>query len=937
MIRFKTYIYLFILVTLSGCAQIGTLSGGEKDKEPPKYVKSNPPKQGRNFIGDKVIITFDEFFVLDNLNSVFLSSPPLLKKPDFSIKRKSLVINLNEKLKDTTTYTFLFGDAVKDFHAGNKMNDFRFVFSTGEILDTMEVSGQVRDAKTHEGQSDLFVMLYKNYTDSTPVKEKPYYIAKTDSAGKFNINFIKPGKYRIFALKDNDANLKFNLPSEKIAFVDTFIIPRVISKTNTDSLKAGTVIHTGEKDTVGDTLKQDTVIISQKYNYSPKNILLFAFIENHATQYLINKERTIKGKCIFQYSKNTNNLKIKGLNFNLDSLNSYTERQDSGRTAILWLKDKNLFQKDSLKFISSYFNKDSIDNLTLNHDTITLPFDFKPDTIKSYTTFKDGLKDIDYFKDFEIETETPILSADTNQIHLFKLIDTLVSDTKKQELLNAFRPAPDTLIFNLQRPFIKDFYPEALNFDNALAEFSETYSENNTLLTCVVSNKDISKKDTLKLVLHYDNAYFKGQIQHFSDTINLPLFKQNIISAERPTPDTLIFNFKKYLSSETTVELTKDNTNNWYRKTDTKNRNKLKIIITDKNLIQEDTLMLKIRTLDYDNTKGEKIHFEYVKNLIFKHKKQFIKTAFRPQKQIISLIFNKPLIEDIKISFPNSEKDLNNFKISYNTQKDTVNCKIINPDVYNLDTISALINYKEKYKHKIINHSDTLSIIYKHKRRKHKRHYQEKNTAKKENSETADTEKKETVSIEIPVPYKLFKDSANKRIFHISYPWKEGESYILKLDSFAVKDYYGNYSQYKTFHFKVRTKDDYGRIILSVSNIKRISDKNFYFQNDTISVDSVKYSKLPAGQLILNLYDENNILLKTEKLKQDTVLIYENIVSGTYHTEIIYDENKNNIWDTGNYLKNKQPERIIYYPNDIIIKPNWDNHIEIKIKANKFN
>ncbi len=932
------YITLIIIVLFSGCAQIGTLSGGEKDTIPPKFIRSNPPEQGLNFSENKITLTFDEFFVLDNLKSVFLSSPPLLKKPDFKIKRKSLVIKLNEKLKDTTTYTFLFGNAIKDYHAGNKMNDFRFVFSTGKKLDTLEISGRIIDAKTHEAREGFLVMLYKNYNDSTPIKEKPYYIAKTDTSGRFKINFIKSGKYRIFGLKDNDANFNFNLPTEKIAFIDSFIVPKVKTETKIDSLKAGTVLHTGENDATGDTLKNDTVIVSHKNIYTPDNILLFSFTEDKQVQYLVNTERNKKGMCVFQYSKDTKNLKIQGLDFNLNSENSFSEKQDSGKTAVIWLKDKNLFLKDTLRFKISYFNIDSVGNSISEQDTVTLSFNQKADTLKTPIVFVDKDDEIDYFKDFEIETETPISTADTNRIKLYKLLDTLVADTKKQELLQYYRPAPDTLVFALRRPFVHTFYIKPLNFDTVSAWFSKISSKNDTLFKYKITEKSIYKKDTLKIVLHYDNAFFKGQIQHLSDTLKLPLLKQNLISAARPAPDTLIFNFRKNFSPETNVSFAEENSKNWYRQIKTDNKKQLILKITDKNRIEEDTLMLKIRTKDYDDTKGDKIWFEYLKNLVFVHKRQKITKVSRPQKKQINIVFSKPLIADIHISTTDSLSKSDFFQMTYNKSKDTVGCTILNPEISARDTLKLIVFYPEKIKHKQINRSDTLSLIYKKKRRKHKRHFKETTTENKQKTVQKDeTGKKEVVSIEILTNYALLKDSVNERFLHIKKTWEEGGSYVLKLDSSALKDYYGNFSKPKNFKFKVRKKDDYGKIILTVSGIKMISNKNFYNLNDTVSIDSVKNSVLPKGQLIVKLYDKENNLLKTEYLKKDTILTYDNIISGSYHAELIYDKNENKIWDTGNYLKNIQPERIIYYPDDIIVKPGWDNSVDIKIKAQKYN
>ncbi len=931
----KTQISLLILLFFAGsCAQVGSLSGGEKDTDSPVLKSSNPSFAGTNFNDNKIILTFNEFFVLDNLNSVFLSSPPLEEKPDFNIKKKSLIIKLHEKLKDSTTYTFLFGDAIKDYHEGNKIIDFKFVFSTGNKIDTLEAGGKLIDAVTHTPQKDFYIMLYEHLGDSVPLKEKPYYIAKTDSAGTFKTDYIKPGKYKIFALKDNDANLIFNLPDEKIAFIDSFIVPEVKTETKIDSLKAGTVLHKGNEDTAGDTLQKDTVIITQKYLYSPQNILLFAFTEDNTDQYLMNAEREKPGKCIFQYSKEIKNMTFSSPEFPLKKDDYYTEKQDTGKTVILWLKNKDVFNKDSLTFISSYFNKDSLGNKKPENDTILLTYNFAKDTLKHQVKLSGTEnKEIDLNNPFTFETETPVRIIDTNKIKLFELIDTLVDDPREQKLLNYSRPAPDTLLFQIKRPFAKRFYPKALNFDSIPNWYTPYFSQNNTSLTCVINKKEISEKDTLKINLKYDNHYFRGQIQQFSDTLTLPLLKQKLLTLKRPAPDTLIFEFIKKISSQTEVNPANENKVNWYRKIPSPDNKKLILKITDKYLNEEDTLLLKIRTFDYDNSEGNKIWFEYIKPAVFKFKEQKITKAKRTKKNRFILSFNKPLISDIKIT-DFRLKDKNAFDINYNNTKDSVKVFILNPELIKNDTLKIGVSYKDKRKHKIIEKSDTLTLIYKKQRRKHTRH----KTTNKQSKKTNNSDSKligDTITIEIPKSFIIKKDSVNERKLNIFSNYKKGFKYVLKTDSFAFEDYYGNFSEFKKFKFKIRTENDYGNIILNISNIKRISDENFYFQSDSLNIDSAKYSVLKKGQLILKLYDEKNNLVKEEFLKKDTVITYKNIISGTYHLEMIYDINENKQRDTGKYLKHLQPERTFYYPDDIIIKPGWDNEVNIKFNPKK--
>ncbi len=935
--RFLTYFSLLFLLTAS-CAQIGTLTGGEKDTEPPKVLKSTPKEQGRNFSGDKITITFDEFFQLENISSVFLSSPPLLEKPEFKIKRKSLVIELQEKLRDTSTYTFMFGDAIKDFHESNKLKNFNFVFSTGNNIDTMEVAGQVIDAKTHEKQKGMAVMLYRNYNDSTPIKEKPDYIARTDTAGKFSINYIKTGKYRIFALKDNDANLNFNLPAERIAYLNSFIIPTVKTETKIDSFKAGSVLHIGKQDTIGDTLRADTVIITEKYIYAPKDILLFSFTEDHNNQYLSGTERKTKEKCVFQFGKEIKNARIKGLDFELTPENSFTEKQDSGRSVVVWLKDKALYENDSLLFTASYSTKDSTGAVINKEDTAVCQFRASSDTLNTKLLFEEAQSDIDWYKSFELTTETPLARTDTSKIKLFLLYDTLVLDTKKQQLLTHIRPAPDTLVFSLQRPFVKTFAIEALNFDSVTNENFKRFSTKDTLLTFQITDPKIAQKDTLKFLLHYDNAFFMGQTQKFTDTLSLPLFKQKLVSADRPAQDTIVLTFAKKVSGQTSIEVNDKNAANWYTKIQSDNDKQLKLKLKNKDLIAEDTLMLTIRTNDYDNTLGEKIDFEYVKTCVFKHERQQLKKATRPQRNKLSLIFTKILDKDIKIRSLKKEQLPDAFKISYGKTKDTVFCTLTDPWLTQKDTLSIIAEYSENFKRKTIEYKDTLNLIYKRKRRLRQRQKKRSpKTATGNVKTTTNSKTKETVSIEIPVAYRMKADSLSERKYHIKRKWKEGASYVLKVDSLAFEDYFGRRSEHKEFSFNVRKQSDYGNIEIQISRIKRISDADFYSLNDSLSLDSLEYSHLSEGQLIFNLFDEKNNLLKTEYITQDTLISYNALIAGNYHAEIIYDKNRNKTWDTGNYLKNIQAERILYYPDKIVVKPSETNKITIEIKPEKFN
>ena len=135
---FRPLSILFILAALFyGCAQQGSPSGGAKDEDPPVVVEAKPSNYSNNFNAEKIFITFDEFIVLDNVNQELIISPPFEEKPEIKLRKKTIIIQFEEGLRENTTYTFNFGNAIKDLHEGNKLINFEYVFATGEEIDSL--------------------------------------------------------------------------------------------------------------------------------------------------------------------------------------------------------------------------------------------------------------------------------------------------------------------------------------------------------------------------------------------------------------------------------------------------------------------------------------------------------------------------------------------------------------------------------------------------------------------------------------------------------------------------------------------------------------------------------------------------------------------------------------------------------------------------------
>ncbi|MBR0539948.1 MAG: Ig-like domain-containing protein [Bacteroidales bacterium] len=231
MIRKPKYLFYCLSVLLTAflaqrCANAVAPTGGPKDNTPPRVVEAVPENNSINFIGKKIEITFDEYVTLENANQNVLISPPLSQKPDIKLKNKTVVVKFKEDLALNTTYTINFGSAIKDLHEGNLFKDYVYSFSTGDRIDTLSITGKVVDATEKKPVENVYVSLYasdRDNLDSLPMSTIPNYITKTDKQGNFSLNGIADKRYLLFALKDVNSNLYFDLPNEEIAFFDTLV------------------------------------------------------------------------------------------------------------------------------------------------------------------------------------------------------------------------------------------------------------------------------------------------------------------------------------------------------------------------------------------------------------------------------------------------------------------------------------------------------------------------------------------------------------------------------------------------------------------------------------------------------------------------------------------------------------------------------------------
>lgn len=234
--KFISKIFLLIIIALlaSQCAQPGTLTGGPRDTAAPQLdAAASSPNFQTNFEKKDIKLVFDEYLKLNKPFQEVMVSPPLEFTPKIELKNKAVFFKFDEKekLRENATYTINFGKAVQDLTEGNEVKDLKYVFSTGDFIDSLEVSGVVKEALTGKGVEDAIVMLYDNLADSVVRKELPFYFGRTDKSGKFTITNVRADTFKVVALKESFTNYKFDNSAESIGFLPSPIV--VTDSTNT--------------------------------------------------------------------------------------------------------------------------------------------------------------------------------------------------------------------------------------------------------------------------------------------------------------------------------------------------------------------------------------------------------------------------------------------------------------------------------------------------------------------------------------------------------------------------------------------------------------------------------------------------------------------------------------------------------------------------------
>ncbi|MBX9783670.1 MAG: Ig-like domain-containing protein [Chitinophagaceae bacterium] len=211
------------LLSSSGCANIVPPAGGPRDSLPPVAVSTSPKDSALGVTTQRININFNEFVELKNANEKILISPYPVKQPITEAKLRTVTVRLKDSLLPNTTYTIDFGNSIVDLNEGNVLKSFRYVFSTGTVIDSNELKGRIINAENGKTDSTFFALLYRKQEDSTVAKEKPIYVARVDNKGYFHFTNLPTGTFYLYGLQDADGDKKYSQPAEAFAFLDSAV------------------------------------------------------------------------------------------------------------------------------------------------------------------------------------------------------------------------------------------------------------------------------------------------------------------------------------------------------------------------------------------------------------------------------------------------------------------------------------------------------------------------------------------------------------------------------------------------------------------------------------------------------------------------------------------------------------------------------------------
>lgn len=509
------FLNLILFLALSNCAKTGRPQGGPKDENAPIFVTAKPPYKSLFFKEKEIKIEFDEFVRLKDINKQLVISPPLKNPPLITPQgspSKQLKIKILDTLQENTTYIFNFGNAVVDNNEANVLENFSYVFSTGDYIDSLTTKGTVKDVEELQNKANVSLLLYRldsSYTDSIVYKKKPNYVTKTQDSVNFSFFNLRKGAYKVIALKEEISDYIFNPATDRIGFLN-------------DTIK----------------LPQDSIM----------NSSIVYFKEEQPFEFKRGKELN-KGKIQFGFNGDRKDLSISLLSAVPDSFQSISKYEKGKDSLNYWFTPIEI---DSLNFVVK--KDDFIDTVTVTLRKKTI------DSLKISPSLQRTL----HFRDtLFLESNTPVVKIDTAKISIFDK-DTmavpfqvqpslkenkvaLLFEKKPQQkysikllpkaLIDIYKVSHDTLKYNLYTQEIEDYGRITLRVSNVqnknvIIELLSGRTQNELVERRIINSSEDLVFDLLQAKKYTIRAIIDSNKNNKWDTGNFLLKRQ---------PETIIY------------------------------------------------------------------------------------------------------------------------------------------------------------------------------------------------------------------------------------------------------------------------------------------------------------------------------------------------------------------------------------------------------------
>ncbi len=344
---------------LYACANMASPNGGPYDELPPKFISSTPAPDQLNYKGKKVEILFDELIQVDKPTENVIITPPQAMQPVIRANGRRVLVELEDTLRENTTYTIDFTNSIADNNEKNILENFSFAFSTGDQIDTLQISGVLLDAATLEPMPGITIGVHTDLVDSAFTTTPFVRTSRTNDRGAFTIRNMAPGTYRIYALEDVMRTYKYSQPGQQIAFGDSLIVPTFELTTRQDT-------------TWKDSLTIDTIQTVPYTHFLPDNIALRLFKEKAERQYMLRPERNDEKILTLRFNAPVDSFPVPvPVNFTPSEESwYYLQAEEEGRTLKYWLTDSLVWQQDTLSLSVDYLKSDSLNQLQPQTDTV---------------------------------------------------------------------------------------------------------------------------------------------------------------------------------------------------------------------------------------------------------------------------------------------------------------------------------------------------------------------------------------------------------------------------------------------------------------------------------------------------------------------------------------------------------------------------------------